>query len=82
MVFACSGDDDAVLPAILSINAGGPAFEFAGNNWVEDEYVIDARTYTNEIDIESTENDKLFHTESFDSPDFRGLYWSIQIFYS
>lgn len=69
LVVSCSSDDDP-LPVLQSINAGGPAFEFDGKQWEADQYVIDGKSYINEIDIESTDNDTLFHTESFNNPDF------------
>ena len=67
--FACSSDDDNAPQFNLSINAGGPAYTFQGKEWLADEYV-NAGSYTNQIEIENTDNDTLFHTESFDSPDF------------
>ena len=69
LIFACSSDDGP-LPVILSINAGGPAFEFQGKQWEADQYIVDGKTYLNEINIESTQNDTLFHSESYNSPDF------------
>lgn len=64
ILFACSSDDDG--PQFrLAINSGGPSLMFQGIEWVEDQYVTGNKTFINEVDIESTDNDTLFHTESF-----------------
>ncbi len=68
-LFACSSDD-AGPQFRLSINSGGPAYTFQGNEWVVDQYSTSGQSYVNEISIGSTENDALFQSESFDSPDF------------
>ena len=68
-MFGC-GSDDVAPQFRISINSGGPAFIFQGKDWVEDQYSSSDRTYLNEISIESTENDTLFHSESFNSSDF------------
>lgn len=68
-LFACSSDD--VGPQFrISINSGGSAYIFQGKEWVADQYSSSNKSYVNEIAIESTDNDTLFHSETFNSPDF------------
>jgi len=49
----------------VRINAGGPNFEFEGDNWVEDQYFNGGTAFSSSIAIENTTNDLLYQTERY-----------------
>ena len=49
------------------INSGGPAFNFNGESWQDDQYFSTSNTYSSAIPIANTTNDQLYQTERFAS---------------
>lgn len=50
---------------VSRINAGGPSFNFGGNDWAADQYFNGGSIITNNIEIANTDNDQLYQTERY-----------------
>ncbi len=50
---------------VIRINAGGPAYTFAGNAWAADQYSNGGIAFTKNMPIENTENNQLYQTERY-----------------
>ncbi|MET1260972.1 PKD domain-containing protein [Flagellimonas sp. DF-77] len=65
-----TGFDDVVInvisqPQFFRINAGGPTFNFGGDDWFADEFFIGGDDFERLTSIGNTTNDELYQTERF-----------------
>ena len=56
---------------VIKINAGGPAYNLAGELWAADQYFTEGRTYTNSNAIANTTQDQIYQTERFGPISYR-----------